>query len=134
MWNDDAALHRELRNPKPAVVFSGLAGCGEADPVEQCAGSGAEGLFFLSIERQPTRDRGQFEEEPTCGSCHCCRLCRDPTARAQNGAGLWDGGCLDYTFDDVAPCRPDEPGCTRDQCMPDRGGCAAAWRRRSPRG
>ncbi|MBI2372540.1 MAG: hypothetical protein HYV07_00940 [Deltaproteobacteria bacterium] len=137
-WNPNV---RELRNEEAIVVYN-REGCTIEDEESKCAGTPAEGSYYLSIERTPTPPTGTEEFGVTCGSCRCCLECRDAARRNSasqrvyyhSNAGTPPPGCGNGTVETSPSCADEPPPGTRcEQC--DDGnttggdGCSPACRR-----
>ncbi|MBI4819818.1 MAG: hypothetical protein HY791_26325 [Deltaproteobacteria bacterium] len=78
--DDCAGKEHGLQNKEALVVYN-RDGCSIEDEEIKCAGTPADGHYYLSIERTPTPPEGTEEFGVTCGACRCCLECRDAARR-----------------------------------------------------
>lgn len=111
---DDVCV--DLQNKATRVMWRGEENCSTAGREEVCAGTAADGQYFVSLERQTTPERPTRALGDSCLPCRCCLACTDPAYRRPGEAS-----CGGATFPDVNSCQATPPAACTAVCA----ACAA---------
>jgi hypothetical protein len=101
----------DLENKATRVMWRGENDCSTAGREELCAGVAADGVYFVSLERQTTPERPTRAQGDGCLPCRCCLACTDPSYRRSG-----ETSCGGATFPDVNSCQATPPAACAAVC------------------